>query len=379
MVDFRIHKVVSSLPSQLEANTLYLARTGEGFDLYCSDATGAIAYTQNGTLNNITFSDSTEIDFTITGQDITALLKSESISKSKLGTDVKTSLDLADNAVQPADIGVTVQSYNADTVIDANYVATEENFTNTLKIKLDGIEAGATADQTASEILTAIKTVDGSGSGLDADTLDGQQGSYYQPASTALTTTTSFSGDVSGTYNAIVIADDSHTHDTRYFTETEADARFLGINAKAADSTLLDGVAASDYALKTDLTSLESIILYLSPLDKDISATTKAAIIPYFPYNLEVSELVLEVDTAPTGSNIQVDINVDGVSFLTTVISIDATELSSTTATTIYAINTATFTDSRIPKGSSITVDIDQIGSTVPGQNLVLIINGERY
>lgn len=212
MADFRIHKVVSNLPSQLEANTLYLVRTGEGFDLYCSDAAGAIAYTQNGTLNNITFSDSAEIDFTITGQDITALLKSESISKSKLGTDVKTSLDLADNAVQPADIGVTVQSYNADTVIDANYVATEENFTNTLKIKLDGIEAGATADQTASEILTAIKTVDGSGSGLDADTLDGQQGSYYQPASTALTTTTSFGGDVSGTYNAIVIADDSHNH-----------------------------------------------------------------------------------------------------------------------------------------------------------------------
>jgi hypothetical protein len=48
--------------------------------------------------------------------------------------------------------------------------------------KLDGIEAGATADQTASEILTEIKTVDGSGSGLDADLLDGQQGSYYLDA-----------------------------------------------------------------------------------------------------------------------------------------------------------------------------------------------------
>lgn len=45
--------------------------------------------------------------------------------------------------------------------------------------KLDGIEAGATADQTASEILTAIKTVDGAASGLDADVLDGQHGSYY--------------------------------------------------------------------------------------------------------------------------------------------------------------------------------------------------------
>ena len=39
--------------------------------------------------------------------------------------------------------------------------------------KLDGIETGATADQTASEILTLLKTVDGSGSGLDADLLDG--------------------------------------------------------------------------------------------------------------------------------------------------------------------------------------------------------------
>ena len=45
--------------------------------------------------------------------------------------------------------------------------------------KLDGIEVGATADQTASEILTSIKTVDGTGSGLDADLLDGQEGSYY--------------------------------------------------------------------------------------------------------------------------------------------------------------------------------------------------------
>jgi len=35
------------------------------------------------------------------------------------------------------------------------------------------VENGATADQSASEILTLLKTVDGAGSGLDADTLDG--------------------------------------------------------------------------------------------------------------------------------------------------------------------------------------------------------------
>lgn len=42
------------------------------------------------------------------------------------------------------------------------------------KLKLDGVEAGATADQTAAEILAAVKTVDGPGSGLDADTVDGK-------------------------------------------------------------------------------------------------------------------------------------------------------------------------------------------------------------
>ena len=52
---------------------------------------------------------------------------------------------------------------------------TEINFTSADNTKLDAIESGATADQTAAEILTAIKTVDGTGSGLDADTVDGKQ------------------------------------------------------------------------------------------------------------------------------------------------------------------------------------------------------------
>ena len=50
--------------------------------------------------------------------------------------------------------------------VDGRDVATDGS-------KLDGIESGATADQTASEILTLIKTIDGGGSGLDADTVDG--------------------------------------------------------------------------------------------------------------------------------------------------------------------------------------------------------------
>lgn len=50
--------------------------------------------------------------------------------------------------------------------VDGRDIATDGN-------KLDGIEVGATADQTASEILTLLLTVDGDGSGIDADSVDG--------------------------------------------------------------------------------------------------------------------------------------------------------------------------------------------------------------
>lgn len=57
--------------------------------------------------------------------------------------------------------------------------------------------------------------------------------------------TITLSGDASGSGTTsinVTVANDSHTHDGRYFTETESDARFLGITAKAADSEKLDGV-----------------------------------------------------------------------------------------------------------------------------------------
>ena len=64
--------------------------------------------------------------------------------------------------------------------------------------KLDGIESGATADQTASEILTLIKTVDGSGSGLDADTLDGISSASFLRSDTSdtFTGTLTVSGNI---------------------------------------------------------------------------------------------------------------------------------------------------------------------------------------
>jgi len=62
----------------------------------------------------------------------------------------------------------------------------------------------------------------------------------------------SFDGSANITITAAVV-NDSHTHDGRYYTEAESNARFLGITAKAADSDLLDGINSSQF-LRSDTT-----------------------------------------------------------------------------------------------------------------------------
>ena len=73
--------------------------------------------------------------------------------------------------------------------------------------KLDGIESGSTADQSASEILTLIKTVDGSGSGLEADLLDGHHSTQLLKSDSADTA----DGDITfnGGAGAVTIAANS--------------------------------------------------------------------------------------------------------------------------------------------------------------------------
>lgn len=43
----KFHKVVASLPENIDPNSIYFIRTGTGFDLYASDATGQVAHKLN--------------------------------------------------------------------------------------------------------------------------------------------------------------------------------------------------------------------------------------------------------------------------------------------------------------------------------------------
>ena len=107
--------------------------------------------------------------------------------------------------------------------------------------KLDGIESGATADQTASEILTLLKTVDGAGSGLDADTLDGITSGNFLRSNTSDT----FSGTLTMSGNIIPNANgtrDLGSSSTRWANVYSSD---LDLSNEAKGPNSIDGTWGS--------------------------------------------------------------------------------------------------------------------------------------
>ena len=103
--------------------------------------------------------------------------------------------------------------------------------------KLDGIESGATADQSANEILTLIKTVDGAGSGLDADTLDGISSASFLRSDTSDT----FSGTLTVSGNILPNANgtrDLGASGTRWANVYSSD---LDLSNEAKGGNTIDG------------------------------------------------------------------------------------------------------------------------------------------
>jgi hypothetical protein len=91
------------------------------------------------------------------------------------------------------------------------------------------------------------------------------------------------------------------------------------------------------------------------------------------PYAGTLLAVRASVNTAPTDANIEVDINEAGSTILSTKLSIDASEKTSTTAAVPAVIS-----DSALADDAEITIDIDQVGSTVAGKGLKVYLKVRR-
>lgn len=91
------------------------------------------------------------------------------------------------------------------------------------------------------------------------------------------------------------------------------------------------------------------------------------------PHAFTLSAVRLSAVTAPTGATLIVDINEGGTTVLSTKLSIDIGERTSTTAASAAVIS-----DSALADDAEMTFDIDQIGSTIAGAGLKVILIGSR-
>ena len=115
--------------------------------------------------------------------------------------------------------------------------------------------------------------------------------------------------------------------------------------------------------------STQSFIIACS--DETTLLTTGTKVTWRSPYAFTITEVRASLTTVATGSTVIIDINESGTTILSTKITIDASESTSTTAATPPVIS-----DSALADDSEITIDIDQIGSSNAGKGLKVEIIG---
>ena len=122
------------------------------------------------------------------------------------------------------------------------------------------------------------------------------------------------------------------------------------------------------------MVELIPVELIVACSDESTALTTGAAKVTFrMPYNMKLTDVRASVGTAPTGATIIVDINEGGSTILSTELTIDASEKTSTTASVPVVIS-----DDDLADDAEITIDIDQIGSTIAGAGLKVTFIGTR-
>jgi len=139
------------------------------------------------------------------------------------------------------------------------------------------------------------------------------------------------------------------------------------------ESTSAAGVTIDGLLIKDGDTKVtESMVIACS--DESTALTTGTAKVTFrMPYAFTLTAVRASATTAPTGATLTVDINEAGTTILSTKITIDATEKTSTTAATAAVIS-----DSALADDAEMTIDIDQIGSTIAGAGLKVYLIGHR-
>jgi hypothetical protein len=172
-----------------------------------------------------------------------------------------------------------------------------------------------------------------------------------------------------------------HNHTGTY---DPAGTAATAVSAHSDDTTAVHGIADTSALLDADdigdsvaaeghtHVANEYIIIPCSDEATALTAGTAKATFRML-YAMTLTDVRASVNVAPTDSTLIVDINEGGSSILSTKLSIDATEKTSTTADVPAVIS-----DSALADNAEIVIDITQVGSTVAGAGLKVALIGTR-
>lgn len=143
----------------------------------------------------------------------------------------------------------------------------------------------------------------------------------------------------------------------------------LGIGSAGQVLTVNSGATAPEWA---DSSITESFVIAVSDEETDLTTGTNKVKFR-MPYAFTLSEVRASCTTAPAGSTITVDINESGSTILSTKLTIDAGETTSETAATAAVIS-----DTALADDAEISIDIDQVGSSTAGAGLKVTLIGTQ-
>ncbi len=238
------------------------------------------------------------------------------------------------------------------------------------------VTAGITQEQ--SEDFTAALFAAGSHTGIAFTYNDGTPSidaavsvEFLQDTTAAMLTGGTHSG-ISFSYNdatGLIDATVSVSGLTQENVEDYVAAQFAAGTHDGVSFSYNDGTGAISATAKPK----ECIAIACS--DESTALTTGTAKTTFrMPYAFTLTEVRASVTTAPTGASLlTVDINEAGVSILSTKLTFDASEKTTTTAATPAVIS-----DTSLADDAEMTVDIDQVGSTVAGAGLKIYLIGHR-
>jgi hypothetical protein len=198
--------------------------------------------------------------------------------------------------------------------------------------------------------------------------IQGIQGEQGPPGTTVW-------GDLTGVPSTF--PPDSHTHDAADITSGTLNGNLLpAISTGVRGGVPPTGAASGKFLKDNDTFSALPTEIQVACSDETTALTAGTNKVTFrMPYTMTLTGVRASVTTAPNGSNLIVDINENGTSILSTKLSIDGNgnEKTSTTAT-----SAAVLSDTSLADDAEITIDIDQIGSTVAGAGLKVTLIGTR-